>query len=146
MHHTLLHSPRTSVYCRLDVPLAVQRGGQDAEHLKVALGAATLPHAGGRVAILPPSTTDEEYDDMDNAGADGEDGEPKPLGHEQLLAKACFLYSLVASYQVGCTASSVAQVRSPLVLPIKEQDDSRSAGNGSSRPSFMNHICRASAV
>jgi hypothetical protein len=41
-----------------------------------------------RVVIQPPSTADEEYDDMD-APADGADGdaEPKPLGQAQLQAK-----------------------------------------------------------
>jgi coiled-coil domain-containing protein 63/114 len=65
---------------------SLQRSGKDAEHLKVPLGQATLPYDFSRVIIHPPSTNDEEYDDMD-AGDGDEDAEPKPLGQEQLVAK-----------------------------------------------------------
>lgn len=65
---------------------SLQRAGEDAEHLKVPLGQAALPFDSMRVVIQPPSTNDEEYDDMDAADG-GDDSEPKPLGQEQLLAK-----------------------------------------------------------
>jgi hypothetical protein len=65
---------------------SLQRAGRDAEHLKVPLGQAAAPYDASRVVIQPPSTNDEEYDDMD-AGDGDDDAEPKPLGQEQLQAK-----------------------------------------------------------
>ena len=53
------------------------------------LGQTAPPHDATRVAIHPPSTADEEYDDMD-AAADGDGGEgdePRPLAQEALAAK-----------------------------------------------------------
>jgi coiled-coil domain-containing protein 63/114 len=65
---------------------SLQRSGQDTEHLKVPLGQAALPHDSMHVVIQPPSTNDEEYEDLDMQDGD-EDAEPKPMGQEQLMAK-----------------------------------------------------------
>jgi hypothetical protein len=54
--------------------------------VQLSLGQATLPRDGMRVAIVPPSSADEEYDDMD-AEVEAEGAELRPLSYNQLLAR-----------------------------------------------------------
>jgi coiled-coil domain-containing protein 63/114 len=65
---------------------SLQRTGEDIEHLKVPFGQTAVQVDNTRVAIAPPSTMDDEYDDMDAAEGDTE-AELRPLGQEQLASK-----------------------------------------------------------
>jgi len=63
------------------------RKGEDVEHIRTALGLCAQSAGEAEVRIAPPSTNDEEYEDMERAEGSEEDAEPKPLAKEQLLAK-----------------------------------------------------------
>jgi hypothetical protein len=53
---------------------------------QLPLGQALLPRDGTRVTIMPPSSADEEYDELD-AELEAEGSELQPLSRNQLLAR-----------------------------------------------------------
>ena len=65
----------------------MSRKGEDVEHIRAALGLSSQVSENTSVRIAPPSTNDEEYEDMERSEGNEDDADPKPLAKEQLMAR-----------------------------------------------------------